>query len=41
MEVQRGGRAAVSAARCVSLGCGGRLQAGDHSARSVRQLRGF
>lgn len=38
---QRGSRAAVAAARCVSLGFSGRVQAGDHRARFVRQLRGF
>lgn len=38
---QRGSRAAVAAAWCVSLGFGGRVQAGGHRARFVRQLRGF
>lgn len=38
-EQQRGVRAPVPAARRVSLGCGGRIQAGDHSPRFVRQLR--
>lgn len=32
---------AVPTAWCVSLGFGGWIQAGDNSARFVRQLRGF
>lgn len=41
MEEQLGLCFAVPAPGCVSLGFGGWVQAGDNSARFVRQLRGF
>lgn len=40
-EEKLGLRFAVPTAWCVSLGFGGWIQAGDNSARFVRQLRGF